>query len=282
MLTPAGRIFGDVTVLHVESDRLVMMGSPAAEPTYIRWLTERQRAGVTIRSVTQRYSGLALTGPHSRRILSAVTRTDVSGEHLPFLHLKMLLIGCAEAMVARISFTGELGFEIYMDPSDIRHVYEALHAAGREFGLKNFGVRALNCLRLEKAYGSWGREYTQDVTPAAARLSRFVRTDKPAFVGREAVLAQAQPAERTLALLRIETSDLDPSGGEPVFVDGVSVARLTSAAHSYHFNCGLGFAFLPTQLSRTATIEVDLLDGRHPAAVLSGAPYDPSGQRLRS
>jgi dimethylglycine dehydrogenase len=192
------------------------------------------------------------------------------------------MVGLANTLVLRVSFTGELGYEIYMVPDEQRHVFETLSAAGASLGLRNFGLRALNALRLEKGYGVWGREYSTDVTPDEAGLTRFVRIDKGPFVGREAVIeARSRPAKRRLALLAIDSSDPDPVGGEPVFSDGKPVARLTSATFVPRVGKAIGFAYLPTELERDADLTVQVLSQRLPAHTLAEAPYDPLGARLR-
>jgi dimethylglycine dehydrogenase len=185
--------------------------------------------------------------------------------------------------VLRLSFTGELGYEIYMAADEQRHVFQHLWKAGASLGLRNFGLRALNTLRLEKAYGAWGREYSADVTPDEAGLSRFVNVDKGHFVGRDAVIgARARPLEQRLTLLSIESPDPDPVGGEPVFLAGVAVARLTSAAFVPRMGRALGFAYLPADLEPRSELEVQVLSRRLPARILTEPPYDPRGLKLRS
>lgn len=282
LLTEAGRILGDITVFRTASDRLLLMGSPIAETTYIRWLQSRVEPGISVRSATSEWAGLSLSGPRSREILAELVDQDLSNQGFPFLHVRELQMGLANVLLARLSFTGELGYELYMAPDVQLYVYDRLHAVGERLGLRNFGVRALNSLRMEKGYGSWGRELTQDFTPREAGLGRFVRTDKRAFPGRAACLAAvgAQPS-RQLTLLRIETDSVDPAGGEPVLADGRAIARLTSGAHSYTFNVGLGMAYVPTGISTAAKLEVEILGQPYPATALAEPPYDPSGARLR-
>ena len=164
-------------------------------------------------------------------------------------------MGLASTLVLRLSFTGELGYEIYMAPDEQRHVFETLCEAGAALGLRHFGLRALNALRLEKGYGVWGREYSADATADEAGLSRFVRTDKGHFVGREAVIEErSRPPKRRLTLLAIDSVDPDPVGGEPVYVNGAPVARLTSAAFAPGVGQALGFAYLPAGLEPHADI----------------------------
>ena len=219
----------------------------------------------------------------AREVLARVCDSDVSNARFPFLSVRELILGLAPVTALRVSFTGELGYELYMAPEYQRHVYDMLWSAGAPMGLRHFGVRALNCLRMEKGYGGWGREYTQDFTPAEAGLQRLICTDKGDFVGRDAVLAQsAIRPSRKLRLLAIQSEDPDPAGGEPVLRAGVPIARLTSAAFGFTVGHSLGLAYLPADLDiNSVDLEVEVLGCRLPARVLEGAPYDPSGARLR-
>jgi len=285
LLTPRGRLLGDVTAVRTGLDAVLLFGSPAAETHYLRWLSHQQgNRAVRVRSCTGALSGLAVTGPDARQLLARVTTADVSGSGLPFLRARTLTIGLADALVLRLSFTGELGYELYMAPEHQRHIYERLMEAGKPLGVRNFGLRALNALRLEKGYGAWNREYTADFTPAEAGLMRLVRLEKPTFVGRDATLAQRerQPTRR-LSLLAIDVKDIDPVGGEPVFVAGQPVARLTSAAFGCTVGYAIGMAYLPAQIPYdSGLVEVQVLAERRPARVLLAPPYDPTGARLRA
>jgi dimethylglycine dehydrogenase len=201
----------------------------------------------------------------------------------PFLGVRELIVGLATVLAVRVSFTGELGYELYMTPEYQRHVYDALIRAGEALRMRQFGVRALTSLRIEKGYGGWGREYTQDYTPAEAGLRHLICTDKPAFIGRDAALAQLVAApSRNLRLLAIESRDADPVGGEPVVQAGRAIARLTSAAFGYTVGYSVGLAYLPAEIDAQAEgLEVELLGSRLPARVLQAPPYDPDGHRLR-
>jgi dimethylglycine dehydrogenase len=219
----------------------------------------------------------------AREVLARVCDSDVSNARFPFLSVRELILGLAPVTALRVSYTGELGYELYMAPEYQRHVHDVLWSAGAPMGLRHFGVRALNCLRMEKGYGGWGREYTQDFTPAEAGLQRLLCTDKGDFVGRDAALAQAAigPSKK-LRLLAIRSEDPDPAGGEPVLRAGVPIARLTSAAFGFTVGHSLGLAYLPADLDiNPADLEVEVLGCRLPARVLERAPYDPSGARLR-
>jgi dimethylglycine dehydrogenase len=283
-LTPRGRIAGEITLLKIDSERFLLFGSPSAEGVYLRWLRQRLPAhgAVTVRSRTHELAGLSISGPRARELLARISSADVSGSDLPFLRARSMEVGLANALVLRLSFTGELGYEIYMAPDEQRHVYRTLLEAGASLGLRHFGLRALNALRLEKAYGAWGREYTADYSPDEAGLTRLVRTEKDAFVGRDAVMRErSQPPKRRLALVAVESSNPDPTGGEPLFAAGRPIARLTSAAFSPTLGTSLGFAYLPTDLE-SGDLHVQVLAHRLPARVLTAAPYDPLGKKIRA
>jgi dimethylglycine dehydrogenase len=284
MLTPAGRVLGDVTLVRLAADRLLIMGSPFAESVYLRWLHHQaDGADVHITSRTNELCGLSLSGPLSRELLQSVCDSDLSNISFPFLTCRELSIGRASVWAMRLSFTGECGYELYMPPPYQRHVYELLLREGRRYGLKQFGVRALNSLRLEKGYGSWGREYTQDFSAAEAGLERFVRMDKARCIGLEAARSQKEAApQRQLRLLAIDSTNPDPGGGEPVLCEGNAVARLTSATYGYTVKHSLGFAYLPAGIGPAETgLEVELCGTRVSARVLQSPPYDPTGARLR-
>jgi len=285
MLTPRGHILGDVIVARLAENRCLMIGSPAAEPTYLRWLRRHaQTDDVHISSRSNALCGFSLTGPLAREVLGRVCMEDVSPAGFPFLHARELTIGLAPALAIRVSFTGELGYELYMDTEYQRHVYDVLLRVGQPLGMKHFGVRALNSLRIEKGYGGWGREYTQDYTSIEAGLGALIRTDKASFVGREAVVAQLSTAPvRRLRILAIESHDPDPTGGETVLQAGRPVAQLTSAAFGYTVGYSLGLGYFPVDIDFDARdLEVQLLASRVSARVLEAPPHDPAGKRLRS
>ena len=187
LLTPKGQVFGDLTVTRLAADHYLMIGSPTAIVYYQRWFDRHRGADdVTIRDVTADWTGFSLTGPKARDVLAELVSEDISHKAFPFLSARRMTVGLADAIVIRVSFTGELGYEIYTAPEHQLHVLERLRAAGKAHGLKLCGMRALNALRLEKGYGSWGREFSVDYTPAEAGLGRFVRLDKGNFIGRDA------------------------------------------------------------------------------------------------
>jgi dimethylglycine dehydrogenase len=228
--------------------------------------------------------GLAIAGPKSRELLSRLTGDDVSSAAFPFLNFRSMEVAMLPAHVGRISFTGELGYEIWI-PSDCQiALYDAIVAAGADLGLKHFGARALNSLRLEKSFGNWAREYRPIYTPREAGLDRFVAVDKGEFIGRDAVVCDHQEAlQRRLVTLVVDARDADAIGDEPVWCDGVVVGWVTSGGYGHCVGKSIALAYVSATAARPGNAcEVEILGERRLAVVQAGALYDPAGERMRA
>jgi dimethylglycine dehydrogenase len=284
MLTPQGRILGEVTVARLSPEQFLLIGSPFAEALYLRWLQANVgRYNVAIGNWGGTLHGFAVTGPAAHDLLANATRDDVSDEAFPLLTARRLLVGMTHVLALRVSYTGERGYELYTAPDGLRTLYRTLIREGSPFELAHFGVRALNSLRMEKGYGAWGREYSQEYTAAEAGLGRLVAVNEREFIGHISAARQLSCApQRKLALLAIDSHDPDPAGGEPVLYEGKPVGRLTSGAYGHIVGHALGFAYLPEDILRgDASLQVDLPGGAVPARLLKQPPYDPKGLRLR-
>src|SRR5205823_3895628 len=193
-----------------------IFGSGIAEQYHLRWFEAHlPPAGVTIRSLRNDVLGLAIAGPRSRELLARLCPDDVSHAAFPFLSFREMEIAMLPARVGRISFTGELGYEIWVPADCQQALYDALLAAGADLGLRHFGARALNSLRLEKSFGNWAREYRPIYTPAEAGLDRFVDVAKPDFIGREAVLRdRPQGPVRRMVTFVVAANAADAIGDE--------------------------------------------------------------------
>jgi dimethylglycine dehydrogenase len=260
-----------------------MIGSPTAIVYYLRWFDRYRDASVTIRDVTAEWTGFSLTGPNARRVLAQLVTEDISHQAFPFLSARRMKVGLADALVIRVSFTGELGYEIYTAPEFQMHVLKRLREAGKEHGLTLCGMRALNALRLEKGYGSWGREFSVDYTPAEAGLERFVRKDKGDFIGRAAAeRILAEPPKRRFTIFALEDGAVDPMGNEPVLFNGKAVGRLTSGGYGYHVGHAIGIGYVTRDVAEGGgAVEIEILGERRAARVLKQPPFDPEGKRLR-
>ncbi|MEZ5479364.1 MAG: FAD-dependent oxidoreductase [Thiolinea sp.] len=192
MLSPRGRIIGDFTISCLAEDHFQLTSSYGAQAYHQRWFEQHLPAsGVSLRNISLQRVGLQIAGPRARQVLEQVTNIDVSNQAFPFLGVRQGEVGLCDAIVQRVSYTGGLGYEIYVDSSQQLALYQALVQAGEPFGMRPFGMRAMMSLRLEKGFGSWLREFKPDYGPLETGLDRFVAYDKPAdFIGKAAVLAE--------------------------------------------------------------------------------------------
>ncbi len=285
MLSPNGRLMGDFTVSRLGDDRFMIVGSGAAERFHVRWFEAHlPDRGVAARPITTERVGFMLAGPRSRELLQRLTDQDLSAAAFPFFHIRPIDVGTVPALVGRVSFTGELGFEIYVDAAYQLALYDALVEAGADLGLAHFGGRALNSLRLEKSFGAWLREYTPDQTPLEAGLDRFIDFGKGDFVGRAAALRQREERPgRRLVTLVVDAADADAYGDEPVLADGHVVGFVTSGGYGHTVEKSIALAYLdPAHATPDAALEVTILGDDRPARLVPASLYDPTGARMRS
>ncbi len=284
MLHPKGTLVGDLTISRLDEDRFWLVGSYYLQEWHQRWFDEQLPAdGVRIVNLTDQQLGFAVSGPRSRELLSRLTDADVSDDALPFMSIRHLDVGISRAVVARLSLTGELGYEITVPATEHRSLWTRLAAAGADLGLRPVGDRAIDSLRLEKGYGIWSTEFTQSATPAMSGLDRFVHVDKGEFLGRDAALVErSRESQRTLVLLDVDATDADARGDEPVWLAGRLVGVVTSGSYGHHVGRSLALAYVDRAVvEEHPTLSVAVIGERRPATILPEAPYDPRGTRLR-
>lgn len=279
-----GGIAGDFTIARLAADEFLLIGSGMAERYHQRFFRALPLPeGVTFRSVTDALCGFNVAGPQSRALLQRMTNEDLSNEAFRFLRAKRIEVGGVEVVAIRVSFTGDLGWELHCASADQIRLYEALLKTGAEFGAGPVGSRALGSLRIEKGYGSWGREYSPEYWPQEVGLERLIRKDKD-FLNKSAwaALAERAPRER-LTMFEVEAEKADASGGEAIFLpDGTPAGRVTSGAYGYSVNKSLALGFLKEGLAKPGdAVEVFILGRAHKAKVLAEPPFDPAGERLR-
>jgi len=285
MLNGRGKLIGDFTMCRVAADHVFLVGTYAAETYYMRWFERHLPAsGVTVRPCAMEYVGLSVAGPHSRALLQSLVRDDLSTAAFPFMSFKRMEIGMVPGYVGRVSFTGDLGFEIWVTTDYQRALYDLLVKAGREYGLKLFGGRALNAMRIEKSFGSWAREYRPIYGPFEAGLDRFVDFKKSEFIGRSAA-AEEKDSGGALRLMtfKVDATDADAIGDEPIWHDGKTVGWVTSGAFGHRVNHSLALGYVPAALARAdAGFEIEIIGERHKAHRLTGAAFDASGKLMRT
>jgi len=277
---------GDLTVARLAEDRFWLTGSYYLQAWHERWFRAHLPArGVELENVTGEWMGFSVSGPASRRILERLVDADVSNAAFPFLAVRTMEVvaGAAEAVVGRLSLTGELGYEIVVPTRQHRALWQRLREAGAADGLRPIGDRAIDSLRLEKGYGIWNAEFTQDRTPGMSGLDRYVAFDKGDFIGREAALREREAgAARRLALLDVDATDADASRHDGIWLADRQVGTVTSGAYGHRVGKSLALAYLDREIiAMDAELALFVLGEARTARILSEPPYDPTGERLR-
>jgi dimethylglycine dehydrogenase len=284
MLSPAGRIIGDLTIGCLADDRFMIVGSGFAEEFHLRWFAGQEPpADVFVRSAASTLCGVSIAGPQARALLQPLVRTDLSAAAFKLFHLRQTAVGLAPAILTRAGFTGELGYEIWTTPDYFATLYDELWEAGRALGLTHFGGRALSSLRLEKAYGSFNKDFRPDYTAAETGLDRFIDFSKSEFSGREAALAEraAGPARR-FVVMEVADADADVIGYESIIKHGAAVGYVTSGAYGHCIGKSLAAGYVAAGLARDGeNFEIDILGEMRTATVRLQPLYDPGGVRLR-
>ncbi|MGO1117076.1 GcvT family protein [Rhodovibrionaceae bacterium A322] len=289
MLSPKGKLIGDFTISRLAEERFQLTASFGAQAYHLRWFWQHQPAeGVTIKNVSLQRIGFQIAGPKSRELLSRVTRQDVSNDALPFAGIKDLEIGLCNATVQRVSYTGDLGYEIYVDAENQRSLYETLAEAGKDLGLRPFGMRAMMSLRLEKSFGSWMREFKPDYTPLETGLDRFVAYNKEAdFIGKAAAMKEkAEGVSRKLCTFLLDIPNTpdqaDVVADEPIYVGGEVVGFVTSGGYAHWAEKAVAIGFLPVDLIEEGReVEIELLGEMIKGRLYSETLFDPKAERMR-
>ena len=295
MLSPTGRLLGDLTVTCWGEEEFWLVGSYYLREWHQRWFTqclEWAGPGVRVRDLSDAVAGVSLSGPRSRELLERVTQDSartVSSPPLRWLDATSLDVGPVRARVARLSVTGELGYELNVPATALPRVYDLLREAGRDLAAVDIGYRALDSLRLEKSFGIWSREFTWTTTPGMNALGSFVAHDKNAdFVGRDAARAERDnpPAQR-LVTLRLAVPDgaraADASRFEPVWDGERRVGHVTSGGYGHWVGASLALAYVDRPHAEVGTpLEVTVVGSRVPAQVVADSPHDPEGLRPRA
>ena len=284
ILSRGGRIGGELTVTHLADGLHYVLSAAGAELRDLDHLQQGIQPGeqVHIANVTDERGVLVLAGPRSRDVLSKLTDAPLDSKAFRWLSGKEIEVAGLPVRALRVNYVGELGWELHPLMGDMEALYDALWQAGQAFGIANFGLYAVNSLRMEKAYRSWGAELTNEVTLADADMERFIKYEKSDFTGREAALRQKDRAMQ-LIYFEVDAEDSDVRGGEPLFHDDRCVGVTTSGAYGHYVRKSLGFGYVPPQLATPdAALEVALLGERRRLRVLTEPAHDPANLRLKA
>jgi dimethylglycine dehydrogenase len=284
MLNERGRLIGDFTVCRLAPERFFLIGTYAAEVFYLRWFERTlPGSGVSIRPCAMEYVGLSVAGPRSRELLQGLVAEDLATAAFPFMSFRRVDVGMIPALVGRVSFTGDLGYEIWVTSDYQRALYDLLVRAGRDFGLRHIGGRALNALRLEKSFGTWAREFRPIYGPYEAGLGRFIDLRKDDFIGKRAALEEKESGGvRRLIALDVAARDADAIGDEPIWHDGKVVGWVTSGGYAHGVGKSIALGYVTNDVAAATTgFEVELIGERRGAVRLAAPAYDPGGARMR-
>jgi len=282
MLTPKGRLYGDLTVACLAKDHFVLFGSGAMQEAHRRWFEKELPDNVTYTNVSDDWHGIALSGPKSLDLLARICRDDISGGTFRFRDVRQAYVGGVPVILNRISFSGELGYEIYCRPQYLLRLSEAVETAGADLSYRWYGARALMSMRLEKSWGAWTLDYRPDFTAAESGMDVFINWKKD-FVGKDAALAERQkgPA-RKLVTLVIDVDGIDVSGDEAILKDGAAVGYVSSGGYAHRVKKSVAMGYVITSTSNPGTkLQVEIL-GKMYSAEVQGAPlYDANGANMR-
>ena len=280
-----GGVAGDFTVTKLDEEAFLIVGSGVAEHYHKRFFDAVPRpSSVSFVSKTKDLCGFNVAGPQSRALLGKLSNASFETADFPFMRARRIVLAGMEVVALRVSFTGDLGWELYCDKADQAALYEALLTAGASLGAGPVGSRALMSLRIEKGYGSWSREYSPEWWPQESGLDGLIKLEKD-FLNKSAYLAlrNTPPRERLSILELCETPmNADASGGEPIFLpDGTPVGRVTSGAYGYTVGKSLALGYL-RDVGPGDQVDVMILGVPHRGVVLDAPPFDPNGLRLRA
>jgi dimethylglycine dehydrogenase len=288
-LTARGGIRSEFTLTKLPDGSFYVVSAGAAERYDADYLQKRLPAdgSVTLRNITTSRGCFVLAGPRSRDVLAKLTDAPLDNASFPWLSSQVLEVGLAvDVYTLRVNFVGSLGWELHFPIEYAHHLFDALFAAGKEYGIGMVGMRAMESLRLEKSYRMWGSDMTRDYTPFETGLDRFVRLNKGEFIGRAALLKQQQAGvpNHFVTLTVHGVTDADPAGNEPLFdTKGTMIGRATAGGYGHTVGQSIAIGYVKPAFSALGTeLQIEILGKRHKATVVRESPYDPENAQLRA
>jgi 4-methylaminobutanoate oxidase (formaldehyde-forming) len=283
MLNARGGIECDFTATRVAEDRFRIVTGTAFGQHDLAWIAQHacDEASVRVTDETSRFACYGVWGPRAREILQALTSDDLSNEAFPYMHAREISVGNVPCLALRVTYVGELGWELYCRSEFGLALWDAIWEAGSAHGLVAGGYKAIDSLRLEKGYRVWGADITPEDTPYEAGLGFAVKLDKGDFIGRDALLAAGEP-ERRLRCLTLDDPRAIALGSEPVRVGDGLVGRVTSGGYGYSVECSIAYAFLPAEHDVGTEVAVEIFGDWVPGVVAAEPLFDPAGERIRA
>jgi dimethylglycine dehydrogenase len=290
MLNPEGKIVGEFSVSRIGEEEFFLFGSQAAEVHHPRWFIAHlpKDSAIRFENLSLSMVGLTVAGPRSRDLLQKLTDTSLATKDFPFMAFRKVNIGMAPIWLSRMTYTGDLGYEMWIAPEYQRYLFDLIMEAGKEYDMRLFGFRALITMRLEKNFGTWYREYRPIYTPLEAGMDRAMKFDHE-FIGRAAVEAEMNNGgpKRKLVMFKVDVDPERPAdviGDEPVWHNGIVVGWITSGGYAHYSGVSLALGYIPTELAAEGTtgFEIEIIGKLRPATLQLEPVLDPSGSRMRA
>ncbi len=283
MLTSKGKLYGDLTVACIEDEYFILFGSGLMQEAHRRWFENKlPEKGVTYLNRSDDYHGVAISGPNSRKLLNQITRDDVSQESFKFRDIRMTYVGDVPAIIIRMSFSGELGYEIYCKPHFLVKLAESIEKAGEGLGFCWYGSRALLSMRLEKQWGVWTLDFRPDFTAAESGQDAFICWGKD-FIGKEsAEKEKREGTKQKLVNLTIESEEIDVSNDEAILKNEEPIGYISSGGYAHYVKKSVALGYVPIEHSKPKTkLQVEILGEIYNAEVQGKPLYDPGGRKMR-
>ena len=282
MLSPSGKLIGDFTVSCLAEDEYQLTASYGAQAFHMRWFLSHLTDGVTVENISDTLNGFQIAGPKALDVLQACTRTDMAD--MKFMDTARVTVGMVDCLIQRVSYTGDLGYEIYCDLLSQRALWDVLWTAGQPHGMVPFGMRAMMSLRLDKFFGAWLLEFGPDYTAFETGMDRFISFKKNTdFIGRAAAEAEkATGPARKLVAFEVDADDADVQGYEPIWLNGAVAGFCTSGGYSHFAGKSIAQGFLPVgDIADGLEVEIEILGQMRKATLISTPLFDADGARMR-
>jgi len=284
-LTQEGGIAWEFSITKLVSGTFYLMAPAAGEQLIEDWLSTRlpKDGSVNLLNITETYGTLVIAGPDSRKVLKKLTKSDLSNESFPWFNSQEITVANSPVRALRMNFVGELGWELHHPIEHQQAIYDALFEAGKEYDIRDFGLRAMDSMRLEKGYAMWGHDLTLEHTVLESNLAWFVKMDGANFEGKDALIAQTEAGlKRKLVLLDIDT-DIDASVGmEPVYSNGQCVGECASGGYGHRVEKSLALAYIDVDALKADDLQVRIIGAYYNATITNGCVYDRKGKKLKA
>ena len=286
-LNSRGGIESDYTVTQIGEENFLIVTGTAFANHDLQWLEKQRRENkfneVKIENITLSLACFGLWGPNARLILQKLTSYDMSHENFPFMHSREIVIAGQKVRATRITYVGELGWELYLPPDSALFFWIALIEAGKEYGLMPCGYRAIESLRLEKGYRAWSGEISTETNPWEAGLGFALALKKDSFIGKNAIISAKEKLDRKLVAITFDDICTVVLGNEPIRLGSEIIGRVKSGGQGYTINKAIAYAYLPIKNSKIGTsVDVELF-GEWNTGIISTEPlFDPSNDKIRS